>query len=129
MDGQHAGYVPEPARQKAGHVGVPSVAVGYVRIERVLGHRERAGEGIDGGGEPRVGAAFGLLPGRVATHGGVAALAPLIAEAAHLNGEQLGHRPGEVLDVHAGTAIDMGWILVREERNLLEDRHGALLRS
>ena len=40
-----------------------------VGVDRVLGHGERAMEGVERAGEPRIGALLGSSPGRIAAHG------------------------------------------------------------
>ena len=123
MDAEHERDVPEPAREQAAHVGVPGVAVDDVGIDRVLGHGQRALERVKHAGKARVGVLLGLGPARVAADGEVRLVAPLLAEAAHLDRDPLGQRPAQVLDVDAGAAVDVRRVLVGEQRRLADLRH------
>ena len=123
MDAEHERHVPQPAREQAAHVGVPGVAVDDVGIDRVLGHRQRAIEGIERAGKARVGVLLGLGPARIAAHRERRGVAPLLAEAAHLDRDPPGQRPAQVFDVDAGAAVDVRRILVGEQRRLPDLRH------
>ena len=46
-----------------------------------------------------------------------------VAEAMHLDVDQPAKFAGEVLDVHAGSAIDLGRVLAREEGNSHDGNH------
>jgi hypothetical protein len=128
VDGEHVGHAPELAGQHAGHVGVPGVAVDHLGVEPVLGHRQRAGEGVHGADEARVRAARGLVPLPVAADGEVALVRALVAEAPHFDPDQLRQRGAQVLHVDTGAAVDVRRVLLGEQGDLAQLAHGALPR-
>ena len=128
VDGEDEGRAPELLGEKAAHIGVPGVAMHHVGVERVLRHRETAVEGVERAAEARVGVLLCFRPGGVALHAQVIALHILVAEAAHLNLDEAGELAAEILHMHAGAAVDVGGILVGEERHLAKIGHrGHLL--
>ena len=85
VDGHHQRHRVRPLHQQARQVAVPGVAVDEVRVGRVGGHGQVAGEGLPGGAQP-------LVAGRQVARRRVAAapaiLPPassLVAEGAHLD--------------------------------------------
>jgi hypothetical protein len=110
---------------RRGSSGVPGVTVDDLRVEGVLGHQQRAGEGVEGAAEARVGVLPNLLPQRVAAHGDVTVVRVLGAEAAHLDSHQLRQGLAQVLDVDAGAAVDVRWVLVGKQGDLGDLRHSA----
>ena len=55
VDRQHRRNVPQLLGQKAGHIGVPGMAVDDIGVEGVLGHRQAALKRVQRAGETRVG--------------------------------------------------------------------------
>ena len=84
-----------------------------IGVERVLRHGERTRKGVDRADESRIGSPLRLLPlwiaaDREAPFGGV-----LIAEAANLHVDAFGKSTGQIFDMHPGTAVNEGRILLR----------------
>ena len=64
---------------------------------------------------------------RIAAHRQPAVVDALVAEAADLDGDALGQRAGEIFDMHAGPAVNVGRVFLAEERDLFGKGH--LVRS
>ena len=125
VDGEHERHVPQPARDQAGHVGVPGVAVDDVGVDRVLGHRERALEGIERAGKARVGVLARPRPSSGSRgRAGSASSTRCSPKQRTSTAIRLRQRPAQVLDVDAGAAIDVGRVLVGEQQRLPDLGHG-----
>ena len=75
-------------------------------------------ERVEHAGKARVGVLLGVGPARIASDREVRLVAPLVAEAAHLDSDALGQRPAQILDVDAGAAVDVRRVLVGQQRRL-----------
>ena len=111
MGGEDEGDAVELLSQKSGHGDVPGVGVDKVDLPEGFHLGEIEGEGVDGG-LPfffRAGGDLGrwLLAGDVK----VAFIRGLLAPAVDLDLNFLGEFAAEILDVDAGSAIDVGRVL------------------
>ena len=95
----------------------------HLRIERVLGHRQRARERVHRTHEPRIRPSRRLLPLRIATHHEPALGHVLLAEAAHLDRDPRRQSPAQILDMHAGAAIHVRRIFLGEESHFSKIGH------
>jgi hypothetical protein len=122
----HADHVRDAVQelgQVPGQVGVPGVAVDQLGVLDPGGDRQVGGDGAQG---PEVAAVtVEGVPGPVGDHLGRARRPgrPWLAEAVHLEVEELGQLSRQVLDMHSGTAVHIWGILATEQGHA----HGTLL--
>ena len=98
-----------------------------VGIQVILGHRQAALERVEGTAEARIGVLPCPDPRRVAPDAKAGLVHVLAPEAADLDGDEAGQLAAQVLDVHAGATVHVRGVLVREQRDPLERRHGIFL--
>ena len=97
----------------------------YDGVERVAHDRQVGREGAEDGVEPLLRALGHAAPGLVALDAQPALSEILVAEAAHLDVHDLRQLTGEVLDVHARAAVDVGRVLAGDEADLGRGTVGA----
>ena len=103
--------------QVAAEVGVPGMTVDEARALHAGGHGEVDRDRLERG---RVRTPAGqALPRPVRTHRRSARrLLPLVPPAVNGEVDEARELAGEVLDVHAGAPVHLGWVLPREQRDL-----------
>ncbi len=115
MGGEDEGDAVELFGKEAGHGHVPGVGVDEVDLAELFHGAEVEGEGVYGGFEFFFGVSRDLGWGFVAADVEVAFVFALGAPAVDFDFDFAGELAGEVFDVDAGPAVDVGWVLAGHE--------------
>jgi hypothetical protein len=122
----HERQIVDRLRQHAAQAHVPGVGVHHVGGHRIAGHGEPHRQGLERGGVGDLRPAGQPLPRGVAPHAQVGPGHRLVAEAADLDGRTAGQRAAQVVDHHAGAAVDVGRVLAAQEQNSHRRHPGEL---
>ncbi len=115
MDGDDERDAVVELREDAAEVGIPSVAMDDLGIDSGGIEVEAALESAESGLEFFWRGPIGGVETK-SSHGGVRGGAVLVAKAAHIDRHEFGEFAAEVFHMHAGAAVDVGWILIGEEQ-------------